>query len=97
MSSGTGFLNARATKGSFAAPPVNESGAVVWTLGDMANGSAEGAELVVSVLVKGKTTVTNLAVVNSDADDPDAENNVASITTSVAAGGNGSGNGGKKK
>jgi uncharacterized repeat protein (TIGR01451 family) len=98
ISSGTGFLNARATKGSFAAPPVNESGAVVWTLGDMANGAAEGAELVVSVLVKGKTTVTNLAVVNSDAEDPDAGNNVASITTSVAAGGNnGNGNGGNKK
>ncbi|HUG11045.1 MAG TPA: choice-of-anchor Q domain-containing protein, partial [Opitutaceae bacterium] len=45
MSSGTGFLNARATKGNFVAPPVNESGAVIWTLGDMANGAAEGAEL----------------------------------------------------
>jgi hypothetical protein len=72
---------------------VNESGAVVWTLGDMANGAAEGAELIVSVLVKGKTTVTNLAVVNSGAEDPNAENNVASITTAVAAGGNGNGNG----
>jgi uncharacterized repeat protein (TIGR01451 family) len=91
MSSGTGFLSARATKGNFAAPPVNESGAVVWMLGDMANGTAEGAELVVSVLVKGKTTVTNLATVQSDADDPNAENNVAAITTSVATGG------GKKK
>jgi uncharacterized repeat protein (TIGR01451 family) len=95
MSSGTGFLNARATKGGFVAPAVNESGAVIWNLGDMANGSAEGAELIVSVLVKGKTTVTNLVVVNSDADDPNAGNNVASITTSVAAGGNSGG--GKKK
>lgn len=97
LSSGTGFLNARATKGSFSTPPLNETGAVVWSLGDMANGSAEGAELIVSVLVKGKTTVTNLVTINSDADDPNAENNVASITTSVATGGSGGGGGGKKK
>ena len=97
MSSGTGFLNARATKGSFTAPPLNETGVVTWSLGDLANGGAEGAELIVSVIIKGKTTITNLATVNSDADDPDAENNVAAVTTAVATGGNSGGGGGKKK
>jgi len=41
----------------------------------------------VTVLVKGKTTITNTASVTGDVADPNAANNTAAITVSVAAGG----------
>jgi uncharacterized repeat protein (TIGR01451 family) len=95
LSSGTTFVSANANKGSFTAPPKNQTGVVTWSLGDMDNGDTEAAELVVTVIVKGKTTVTNTATAVSDSEDPNPGNNTASITTSVGAGG-GTG-GGKKK
>jgi uncharacterized repeat protein (TIGR01451 family) len=95
LSSGTTFVSAHANKGSFTAPPANQTGVVTWTLGDLSNGEAEGAQLVVTVTLKGKSTVTNTAAVSSGSDDPNPANNVAAITTTLAAGGGGSG--GKKK
>jgi uncharacterized repeat protein (TIGR01451 family) len=92
MSSGTTFVSAQANKGRFTAPPVNQTGTVTWSLADLPSGEAEGARLVVKVLIKGKTTVTNSASVTADTSDPNTQNNSASITTTVDAGG-----GGKKK
>src|SRR4029434_9624931 len=100
MSSGTTFVSAEANKGHFTAPPVNQTGTVTWSLANLLSGDAEGAQLVVKVLIKGKTTVTNSANVTADSRDPNTQNNSASITTTVGAGGNaGNGNsgGGKKK
>jgi uncharacterized repeat protein (TIGR01451 family) len=94
LSTGTTFVSAHANKGSFTAPPKNQTGVVTWSLGDMENGDTEAAELVVTVIVKGKTTVTNTASAASDSDDPNPANNVAAITTSVGSGSTG---GGKKK
>jgi hypothetical protein len=65
---------------------MNQSGVVTWTLGDLANGGAEDAQLVVKVIVKGKTTITNVATVSTDSSDPNLTNNTASITTTIAAG-----------
>jgi hypothetical protein len=48
-------------------------------------GDTAGA-IVVKVLVKGKTTVTNSAEVDSDTVDPNTANNTAAITVSVAPG-----------
>lgn len=93
LSSGTTFVSAKANKGSFTAPPLNQTGIVTWTLGNLTNGGAEGAQLVVKVIIKGKTTITNTASASTDASDPNLANNSASLTTSVASG---SGSGGKK-
>src|SRR5262249_2345107 len=97
MSSGTTFVSAHANKGHFTAPPVNQTGTVTWNLANLPSGEAEGAQLVVKVLIKGKTTVTNSASVTADTSDPNTQNNSASITTVVGAGGSGNGGGGKKK
>lgn len=95
LSSGSTFVSANANKGNFTAPPKNQTGVVTWILGDMENGDTEAAELVVTVIVKGKTTITNTASVTTDSEDPNLGNNIASITTSVGSGV--SGGGGKKK
>ena len=86
LSSGVTFVQVRANKGSFAAPPVGETGTVTWSVGDMLDQDNETAELVVTVLVRGKTTITNEAVVRSGIADPNSANDSASITVSVGAG-----------
>jgi uncharacterized repeat protein (TIGR01451 family) len=93
MSSGTTFLSVRANKGTFTAPPAGNTGTVTWYLGDALNTSSETAQLAVTVLVKGKTTITNTAQVSADVVDPNTANNSAAITVSVAAGSTGSGKG----
>jgi uncharacterized repeat protein (TIGR01451 family) len=95
LSSGATFVSAHANKGNFTAPPQNQTGVVTWDLGDLANGSAENAQLVVTVIARGKTTVTNTATASTTASDPNRANNSASITTSIASGGGGHA-GGKK-
>jgi len=55
---------------------------------DQAN---EVAQITVTVLVKGKTTITNAASVTGDVSDPNEANNSASIRVSVAAGSKGGG------
>ena len=59
---------------------------MTWTIGDMLDQANEVAQITVTVLVKGKTTITNTASVTGDVSDPNAANNSASIKVSVAAG-----------
>jgi uncharacterized repeat protein (TIGR01451 family) len=86
LSSGTTFVSASANKGTFTKPAVGHSGVVTWYIGDMLDEDQEAATIVVKVLVKGKTTITNTATVSSDTADPNPANNTASITVSVAPG-----------
>ena len=60
---------------------------MIWSVGDLLDQANEVAAITVTVLVKGKTTITNTASVTSDVADPAAANNSAAITVSVAAGG----------
>ena len=89
LSSGVTFVGASANKGTITAPPKGETGTVTWTLGTMANNGNEAVTIKVTVLVKGKTTVTNTASVAGAIADPNAANNSAAITVSVAAGSSG--------
>jgi uncharacterized repeat protein (TIGR01451 family) len=93
LSSGTTFVSANANKGGFTTPPVGQSGTVTWNLGNMLNGDQEAAQITVTVIMRGKGTITNTASVSSTTSDPNTANNSASLTTSVASG---SGGGAKK-
>jgi uncharacterized repeat protein (TIGR01451 family) len=87
LSSGTTFIEVSSiSKGNFTAPPKGQTGVVTWNIGDMENGDDEEVKIVVKVLVKGKTTITNTATVSSDTVDPNPGTNTASITVSVAPG-----------
>jgi len=93
LSSGVTFVEVGVNKGTVTAPPKGETGTVTWNLGTMLSSANEVATITVTVLVRGKTTITNTASVVGDVSDPNTANNSASITVSVAAGGSG---GGKK-
>jgi uncharacterized repeat protein (TIGR01451 family) len=95
LSSGVTFVEARHAKGTHTAPPKGETGTVTWFLGDLLNQANEVAEIEVTVLVKGKTTITNNASVTGDVNDPNTGNNSAAITVSVVAGT--AGKGGKSR
>jgi uncharacterized repeat protein (TIGR01451 family)/CSLREA domain-containing protein len=86
LSSGVTFVSARGNRGTFTAPPQGQTGTVTWYLGDLANQGSEVAELAVTVIAKGKSTITNAASAISDVADPNPANNSAAITVSVAAG-----------
>jgi uncharacterized repeat protein (TIGR01451 family)/CSLREA domain-containing protein len=86
LSSGVTFVEARVNKGTVTAPPNGETGTVTWYLGDMADQANEVAEIKVTVLVRGKTTVTSTATVTGDVADPNTANNSAAITVSVVSG-----------
>jgi uncharacterized repeat protein (TIGR01451 family)/CSLREA domain-containing protein len=94
LSSGVTFVSARSNKGTLTAPPKGENGTVTWYVGTLDDQANEVAEIAVTVLVKGKTTITNTAAVTGDVVDPNEANNSASITVSVAAGSGGGGSGG---
>lgn len=64
--------------------------------GDPLDQANEVAELTVTVIVKGKTTITNAASVTGEVSDPNAANNSASIKVSVVSGSTGK-TGGKKQ
>jgi len=89
LSSGTTFVSAQANKGNFTTPQPNQTGVVTWNLGNMSNGDAEGAQLVVKVIVKGKTTITNTATASTDSADPNPANNTVAIAMTVAPGSSG--------
>jgi uncharacterized repeat protein (TIGR01451 family) len=91
LPTGATFVEARHNKGTHTAPPRGETGTVTWTMGEMLDQANEAAEITVTVLVKGKTTITNAASVTGDVSDPNAANNSASIRVSVAAGSKGGG------
>jgi hypothetical protein len=80
------FVEARHNKGTHTAPPRGETGTITWSLGEMLDQANALAQLTVTVLVKGKTTITNTASVTGDVSDPNAANNSASIRVSVVAG-----------
>ena len=86
LSGGTGFAGAIANKGSFTAPPAGQTGTVTWYLGEMLPTGQEDAQIQVTVTIRGKTTITNTASVQSGSKDPNLVNNTASIITSVAPG-----------
>lgn len=94
LSSGVTFVAIAYNKGNHTAPPAGETGTVTWYLGDMADQANEVAEIKVTVLVKGKATITNTATVAGAVTDPNEANNTAAITVSVGAGG--SSGGGRK-
>ena len=94
LSSGVTFVEAGVNKGTVIAPPSGETGTVTWNLGTMLSNANEVATITVTVLVRGKTTITNTANVTGDVTDPNPANNSAAITVSVAAGG--SSGGGRK-
>jgi uncharacterized repeat protein (TIGR01451 family) len=91
LSSGVTVYDVRCPKGSCTAPPKGETGTVTWNVGDLLDQGNEVAEIQVTVLVKGKTTITSTASVKSDTADPDPANNSAAITVSVASGSGGKG------
>jgi uncharacterized repeat protein (TIGR01451 family) len=95
LSSGTTFHGASANRGHFTAPQSGQTGTVTWYLGSLPDEFQESAQIKVTVVVKGPTTIVNTVSVSSDTPDPDTSNNSASLTTSVAKGG--STGGGKKK
>ena len=68
-------------------PPVGETGTVTWYIGTMADQANEFTEIKVTVRIKGKTSITNVASVTADVIDPNAANNAASLSTTVGAGG----------
>jgi uncharacterized repeat protein (TIGR01451 family) len=87
LSSGATFVEARSNVGALKAPPKGETGTVTWTLGDLLNGADEAATITVTVIIKGKTTITNVASVTGAVADPNAANNSASIAVAVGSGG----------
>jgi uncharacterized repeat protein (TIGR01451 family) len=86
LPSGATFVEARYNKGTHTAPPRGETGTVTWSVGDLLDQANEVAQITVTVLVKGRTTITNTASVTGDVNDPNEANNSASITVSVTAG-----------
>ena len=86
LPTGATFVSARQNKGSTTAPPAGQTGTVTWTLGDLVDQANEVATITVTVLVRGRTTITNTASVTGDVADPNAANNTAAIRVSVAAG-----------
>jgi uncharacterized repeat protein (TIGR01451 family) len=93
LSSGTTFYSAQANRGHFTAPLGGQTGTVTWYLGDLLNNGQESAQISVTVIVRGRTTITNTASVTSNTADPNTANNTTSITTTVAQGGRGNGHG----
>ena len=91
LPTGATFVEARHNKGTHTAPPRGETGTVTWSVGEMLDQANEVAQITVTVLVKGKTTITNAASVTGDVSDPNEANNSASIRVSVAAGSKGGG------
>ena len=89
LATGSTFVSARANRGSFTAPPIGQTGTVTWYVGDLLNNGQEAAQIVVTVIVRGRTTITNTASVTSNTADPNPANNSASITVTVAPGGRG--------
>jgi len=87
LSSGVTFVSAHANKGSFAAPPVGQTGAVTWNLGNLQNGEQEAAQIQVTVIIRGKSTITNTATASSSTTDPNPGNNSSSLMTTVQPGG----------
>jgi uncharacterized repeat protein (TIGR01451 family) len=84
LSSDTTFVSALATEGGYTTkPPVGQTGVVTWFVGHMPKGVRGSALITVTVIVKGNTTITNTATVESDIFDPDMSNNTATVNVST--------------
>jgi uncharacterized repeat protein (TIGR01451 family) len=81
--SGTTFVSASASKGGLTTPAVGGTGTVTWSVGNMLNGDRATAQLQVTVVVKGKDTITNTATVTSATSDPNTANNTATVNVST--------------
>jgi uncharacterized repeat protein (TIGR01451 family) len=90
----TTFYGAQSNKGCFTTPPKGQNGTVTWYVGDMPANDQQNAQLTVTVIIKGKSTITNIAKVKSGNPDPNEDNNTATIKVTVWSGTSG---GGKKK
>ena len=90
----TTFYRAQSNKGRFTTPPQDQNGTVTWYMGDMPANDQQNAQLTVTVIIKGKSMITNIAKVKSDNPDPNEDNNTATIQVTVWSGTSG---GGKKK
>ncbi len=86
LPTGATFVEAKHNKGTHTAPPKGETGTVTWSVGDLLDQANEVATITVTVLVKGKTSITNNASGTGDVTDPNQANNSSAITVSVAAG-----------
>jgi uncharacterized repeat protein (TIGR01451 family) len=86
LPSDVAFVQARSKQGTITAPAPGQAGVVTWSLGDLANGSKEVMEIEVTVLPRGKASVTSTASVAGRVRDPVLANNTASATVSVNPG-----------
>ena len=70
LSSSTTFVSANANKGFLKAPPVGQTSTVTWYLGELLPTGQDAAQIEVTVIIRGKTTITNTATVQSNTPDP---------------------------
>lgn len=89
ISSSATFVSASSNKGTFKTPIVGQSGTVTWNVGTLSDASQASAQIKVTVILKGKGTITNTASATSSTDDLNTANNTASIDVNVGAGGGG--------
>jgi uncharacterized repeat protein (TIGR01451 family) len=85
----TTFYGASSKKGHFTTPPKHQNGSVTWYVGEMPAEDQENAQLTVTVIIKGKSTITNVATLMCDTPDPNSGNNTASILVNVLPGSSG--------
>jgi uncharacterized repeat protein (TIGR01451 family) len=86
LPSDVAFVQARSKTGTLTSPAPGETGVVTWSLGDLLSGAKETAEIVVTVLPRGKTSITSIASVTGRVADPSLANNSASVTVSINPG-----------
>jgi uncharacterized repeat protein (TIGR01451 family) len=81
--SGTLFSSASANKGSLTTPAIGGTGMVTWSVGNLLNGTSGAGQINVTVIVKGKTPITNTATVTSDACEVNTANNTATVSVPI--------------
>jgi uncharacterized repeat protein (TIGR01451 family) len=86
LPSGSTFYSAQATKGTFTKPPVGQTGTVTWKMGTLQSNDVTSAQIKVTVIVRGPTSITNTASVATTSSDPNLANNSSALTVSVAKG-----------
>ena len=86
LPSDVAFVQARSKTGTLASPPAGQTGVVTWTLGDLVSGAKETVEIEVTVLPRGKSSITSTATVTGRVADPSLANNSASVTVSINPG-----------
>jgi uncharacterized repeat protein (TIGR01451 family) len=82
LPAGTSFVSAMATSGTLTTPRGNSS-TVSWSLPSLAKSGSVTLTIVVKVMAKAGTMLTNAASVSSSPKDPNLANNSASVSTAV--------------